>query len=127
MIQRIKKGVGLEPLDTGDAFVNGGWKTVITFIRELTATEKTTLDTIMADNPTFPPATTGSKFIIDDIEAKKAQVEQQMGLTFDLFYIETTPGSGVIDEIIIQFSRQLTNSEKNKVKGIYAGLIREVV
>src|SRR3990167_1360155 len=57
-IQRIEQEVGIKP----DAIGDSSGFTFVNFSRELTAQEKTALDTLMAANPTLPPTSGGTKF-----------------------------------------------------------------
>ena len=121
MMQRIEKEVGVKPTASGDS----GGKTFVSFQNELTPEQKTLLDTLMANYPANPPVTTNTTFVIDDLWNRKQQIEATMGISYDIYYIESSPNSGIIDQIKIIFNKQLTNAEKNKVRNAYAGLIKE--
>lgn len=124
MMQRIEQTVGLKPNMTGDTPDGSeGMKTVVEFSRELTAPEKALLDTLMADSPTQPPTTGGSKFVIRDIWNQKATFEAALGLTYRVYYSESVPGSGNVDQIEIHFDSTLTTQQRNKVLSEYAKLI----
>jgi hypothetical protein len=117
LLQRCLHEVGIEPMGISDV----GEQTVIQFSRELTALEKTKLDTLMADNPTFPPST-GVGLIIKDIwenfEAFKADC-QLPGLR--IFYTAAQPG-GAIDQIYLWHPTTLNTQQKNRVKTAYSNL-----
>lgn len=119
MMQRIEQTVGLKPTMTGDV---AGF-TVVNFSRELTSQEKTALDTLMASDPTNPPTTGGTKFVIRDIWNQKSVFEQAIGLTYRVYYSESVPGSGNVDQIEIHFDSNLTTQQRNKVLTEYAKLI----
>lgn len=119
MMQRIEETVGLRPNMTGD--VEGS--TIVAFSRELTAPEKTLLDALMADNPTNPPSTAGTKFVIRDIWSQKAAFETAIGFPYRVYYSESVPGSGNVDQIEIHFDSTLTTQQRNKVIAEYGKLI----
>ena len=119
-MQRIQEVVGLRPTVMGDT---SGF-TYVTFSRELTEQEKTLLDALMADNPTLPPTNTNTKFVIRDVWTQKSFIETAMGLPYKVFYSQSVPGSGVVDQIEIQFSKVLSTQERNKIIGEYGKLIR---
>jgi hypothetical protein len=118
-MQRIEQEVGLRPTAMGDS---AGF-TFVNFSRELTAQEKTILDTLMASNPTLPPTTVNSKFVIRDVWSQKSFIETQMGLPYKVFYSQSVLGSGVVDQIEIQFDKVLTTQERNKIISEYGKLI----
>lgn len=119
MVQRIFQVVGIKPTMTGD--VEGF--TVVNFDRELTPQEKLLLDNLMLDNPTHPPSIPGSKFIIRDIWSQKAAFETAVGLPYRVYYSESIPGSGNVDQIEIHFDTNLTTTQRNKVISEYGKLI----
>ena len=118
-MQRIQEVVGLRPTVMGDT---SGF-TYVTFSRELTEQEKTLLDALMADNPTLPPTNTNTKFVIRDVWTQKSFIETAMGLPYKVFYSQSVPGSGVVDQIEIQFSKVLSTQERNKIISEYGKLI----
>ena len=118
-LQRIEQEVGLRPTVIGDS---SGF-TYVTFSRELTPGEKTILDTLMAGNPTLPPTTAGTKFVIRDVWSQKSFIETQMGFPYRVYYSQSTPGSGIVDEIQIHFDQTLTTQQRNKILTEYAKLI----
>lgn len=118
-VQRIEQEVGIKPNAIGDS---GGF-TFVNFSRDLTAQEKTALDTLMASNPTLPPTTGGSKFVIRDIWSQKSTIETSMGLPYKVFYSQSVPGSGNVDQIEIHFSSALTTTQRNKIINEYGKLI----
>lgn len=119
MMQRIEETVGIRPTMTGD--VEGA--TVVAFSRELTTEEKALLDTLMASDPTNPPTTGGTKFVIRDIWSQKSVFETAIGLPYRVYYSESTPGSGNVDQIEIHFDSTLTTAQRNKVISEYGKLI----
>ena len=118
-LERIEQTVGLRPTMIGDA---SGF-TVVNFSRELTAPEKALLDTLMASNPTLPPTNTNTKFVIRDIWTQKSFIETQMGFPYRVYYSQSTPGSGVVDQIEMHFDSTLTTQQRNKILTEYAKLI----
>lgn len=118
MLQRIFNAIGLEPIGSGDI----GNQTYLDFSRELTAAEKTQVDTIMANNPTFPPTNPGTTYVIRDVWNQKAFFESQLGFPYKIYYSESVPGSGNVDQIELHFGT-LTNTQKNKVSSEYSKLI----
>lgn len=119
MSQRIELIVGLKPTATGDS---GGF-TFVNFSRDLTSQEKTLLDGVMADNPTLPPTPVGSRFVVRDIWSDKTAIETAMGFPYKVFYSESVPGSGNVDQIELHFSSTLTTTQRNKILSEYAKLI----
>jgi len=124
-LQRIKKAIGIEPIGTADLVLDVPI-TVLTFDRELTRAEKTALDAVMADNPTFPPTTGGTRFIIRDVWNQRSFLEGRLGRSYDLYYQESTPGSGDVDEIVLVFSTTLTTGQRDQVISEFGNLIRVV-
>ena len=117
-VQRIEQEVGLKPTAMGDS---GGF-TFVNFSRELTEGEKTLLDALMASNPTLPPVSGGTKFIIRDIWTQKTLIETQMGFPYKVFY-SSSQGNDVIDQVEIHFDQTLTTQQRNKIISEYAKLI----
>jgi len=115
MLQRIYLAIGIEPTSSGDT----GGQTFLTFSRELSVAEKASVDAIMSNNPTFPPVTTNTVFLVKDLWEFKADLEAAMGLNYDMYYYESVPGSGRIDMISLQFRSVLTTQQKNKVINEY--------
>ena len=118
-MQRIEQEVGLRPTAMGDS----SGQTFVNFSRELTTGEKTILDALMAGNPTLPPTSGGTRFVIRDIWSQKSFIETQMGFPYKVFYSQSVPGSGVVDQIEIVFDATLTTQQRNKVISEYARLI----
>ena len=118
-LERIEQEVGLRPTAIGDS----SGATFVTFSRELTAPEKILLDALMASNPTVPPTSANTKFVIRDVWTQKSFIETAMGLPYKVFYSQSTPGSGIVDQIEIQFNKVLTTQERNKVISEYSKLI----
>jgi len=119
MMQRIEETVGLRPTMTGDT---GGF-TVVRFSRELTAEEKALLDSLMADNPTQPPTTGGTKFVVKDIFNQRNTIGAAIGFPYRVYYSESVPGSGNIDLVELHFDKTLTTQERNKVLSEFSKLI----
>jgi hypothetical protein len=118
-MERIEQEVGLRPTAMGDS----GGSTFVSFSRELTTQEKTILDNLMASNPTLPPTAGGTKFIIRDIWTQKTLIQDQMGFPYKVFYSQSNPGSGVVDQVEIHFDQTLTTQQRNKILTEYAKLI----
>lgn len=118
-VQRIEQEVGLKP----DAIGDSGGFTFVNFSRELTAQEKTALDTLMAENPTLPPTPMGTAFVIRDIWSQKSFIETQMGFPYRVYYSQSIPGSGNVDQIELHFDQTLTTQQKNRILSEYAKLI----
>lgn len=105
---KISRQVGVVPTGISDS----GNTTEINFPSELTAGQKTTLDSII-NSPTANdvPTTTNTVYTLGDIEAVKAAT----GLDFDIY---PTPNG-----LVIQFTKVLTSQEKNLFKGAVANLL----
>ena len=84
----------------------------ISFSTALTAPQKATLDTVMADaNVGKVPVTANSVYTIDDFMDLRAQLKTELaafGLTFKMYL------SG--SKVTVVFDKVLTNSEKNNLK-----------
>jgi hypothetical protein len=119
-LQRILNTIGIEPTGLSDI----GAETVVDFSRELTEQEKTILDSVMADNPCYPPSLTGSRFIIADVWNRRAEIFSDIGYEYDVYYSESIPGSNNIDQIELHFNQSLTLDQINKVMNAYSNLIR---
>lgn len=124
MVMRILNEVGIKPTMTGDTpDGSGGMNTVIRFDRELTETEKATLDVVMASNPTKPPVASGTVLKIKDIWNHLNDFKLATGQDFKLYYSESVPNSGVVDTIELHASKTLSTQERNKVLSEYSKLI----
>lgn len=121
MLQRCLNEVGIEPIGSGD--VGEPLQTYLDFSRELTQSEKAILDNVMASNPTLPPAPTGTVFVIRDVWNQKSLIEEQMGFPYQVYYSESNPGSGDIDQVELHFANTLTNPQRNKIVSEYSKLI----
>jgi hypothetical protein len=118
MLRRCLLQVGLEPIAIGDA----GEQTYLTFSRELTQGEQSNLDTLMADNPTFPPST-GVRVLIRDLWEEWDQFKVACGLpNLQIFYHESTTGSGKVDRIQLWHPTPLTQAQKDTVRNTYRNL-----
>jgi hypothetical protein len=109
----------LEPNLVGDT-TN---ETYVRFERELTSQEKVNLDVLMNNNPQLPPNTQGTVFKIVDVWNRRSEITQAMGLEYKVFYSESVPGSGDVDQIELHFSKTLTQQERNRVTNEYSKLI----
>src|SRR3990167_1819506 len=102
---KIEKAISILP-----SMINqtGGY-IYISFNAELDPSQKTTLDTLMADpNIGEIPANTGNtNAIISDIVDLRRSLQTNLGIDVDIFPTNTG--------WIIQFKKVLTNSEKNKL------------
>jgi hypothetical protein len=122
MLQRCVNEVGIEPTNTGDEFNGNIMVTFLEFTRDLTATEKTKLDTLMANNPTFPP-TGGGGYIIKDIWENFAQFKLDAQIpTLQLYYTQSTTG-GATDQVYLYNPTALTTAQKNRIKTAYTNLV----
>jgi len=119
LLQRCLHEVGLEPNLVGDT----ANETYLRFERELTSQEKVNLDALMANNPQFPPNTKGTVFKIIDVWNRRSEITQAMGLEYKVFYTESVPGSGDVDQIELHFSKTLSTQERNRVTNEYSKLI----
>jgi hypothetical protein len=119
MLQRILNVIGIEPIGSGDV----SDRTVLEFSRELTPQEKAQLDALMADNPTLPPTPAGSRFVIRDVWNQKTLIEQQMGFPYKVYYSESVPGSGNVDQVELHFAQTLTTAQRNSIISAYGKLI----
>ena len=117
--QRTEFEVGLRCVGVSD----NGLETVVHFDRELTAPEKSLLDTLMASSPTQPPPASGSRFIIRDIYDQRSTIGTAMGFTYRLYYSESVPGSGNVDQIEIHFDEALSTPQRNRVLSEFAKII----
>lgn len=124
MLQRIKSATGIEPTNTSDVQIGDSTRTVVEFARDLTNTEKANLDALMASNPTKPPVGT-KRFTIKDIWETLAVFNTATGVSCSLYFSESVPGSGKIDQIELHTPSSLTNTQKNKIRTEYANLLRE--
>lgn len=116
--QRCINELGISPTGSGDS---GGF-TFINFAEELTAEQKTALDTLMASNPSVPTAAT-CRVKIGDMWNKLAAFNASSGASFRLYYTQSVPGSGVVDTLELHTATPLTNQQKSKVQTAYANLL----
>lgn len=119
-MERCRNEVGVNPTAAGDS--EGA--TFVSFANELTEEQKAKLDALMADNPTNPPSTSGTTFVIRDIFSQKSDIATTMGKYYKVYYSESVPGSGNVDQVELHFDDVLTLTQKTKVRDAYAGLIR---
>jgi hypothetical protein len=118
MLKRCLWEVGIEPIGSGDI----GEQTCLTFDRELTTTEKTKLDNLMADNPTFPPSS-GVTVVIRDLWEEFEGFKTACGLPdLRIFFVEATTGSGIVNRIKLWHPTPLTATQKTNVKTAYQNL-----
>ena len=123
MSQRIFNEMGIKPTMTGDTpDGSDGMKTIVEFSRELTPQEKSTLDAIMATDPTIPPTAT-CRVKIGDMWNKLAQFNASSGANFKLYYSQSVPGSGNVDTLELHTDAPLTNQQKTKVQDAYKNLL----
>jgi hypothetical protein len=122
MLQRCLNEVGVEPIGSGDIQIDGNMVTYLEFSRDLTDTEKTALDTLMASNPTLPPTGT-ARVKIKDIYERLPDFIAASGLNIKLYYSESTLGSGKVDTIELHTASPLTSTQKNKIQTAFAGLL----
>ena len=120
--RRITKDVGVTPLGVS-SFPDQN-KLVVTFDAELTTEQKTNLDTLMAEGAAAfdPPNPTGvSIFSLEDIYEDFESVRTASNDPgAEIWFRESTPGSGNYDKIEIQFSKSLSVQERKAVGNYYA-------
>lgn len=115
LLKRCLWEIGIEPASIGDM----GEQTFLQFSRDLTAQEKTLLDTIMSGDPQNPPST-GVRMIVRDMWEDLEVLKTACGLpNLRLFYTESVPGSGKVDRVCLWHPTALTNTQKNAVKTAY--------
>lgn len=124
LLKRCLWEIGVEPICIGD----DSQGTYLQFDRNLTLAEEATLNTIMSGDPQNPPST-GVRLSIKDLwggtnagenfEAFKIACNLP---NLRIFYIESTPGSGVVDRICLWHPTALTNTQKNAIKTQFANL-----
>lgn len=119
MLKRITLEVGVEPVAIGDS----DGKTFVTFREPLNDVQLERLNILMADDPTLPPKKAGTRFIVKDVQNFQNEIEAEMGLMFLLYYTESQPGSGVVDQLELIFNKELTKAEEKRVMEAYAKLI----
>jgi hypothetical protein len=119
VLQRVYNTAGIEPLSLGDV----GEQTYLEFSRELTEAEKAAVDAVMADNPTYPPASANTVFTLMDVWNRRAAIAEALGLDYDLYYNESVQGSGDVDLIEIHFKKQLSEAEIQMVYDNYPRLL----
>jgi len=126
ILKRCLKEVGVEPLYVGDMPENSILYTFVVFSAPLTAPQEAALNTLMSNNPQFPPSPgANTRFIIKDIYEFFDQFEADVGVGLDIYFSETVPGSGEINRIEIIANKAMTNAEKNKLRNAYSSLITE--
>lgn len=123
MLQRIAHAVGLEPVGTSDCQSGDEWETCLTFERELTDEERAALDSVMADNPTFPPPSP-TRFVVRDVWNQREAIAEAIGVPYRIFYSQSVP-DGEVDQVELHFERALSDAEKQSVCNAYSRLIRE--
>lgn len=123
MLQRIAQEVGIAPVGTSDCQFDGDWHTVIIFDRSLTEEEKSALDALMHNAPTFPPSSP-TRFVVQDLWNQREAISQAIGIPYRIFYSQSVPG-GEVDQVEMHFDRELTDDEKLRVLNEYAMLIQE--
>lgn len=117
--QRVLITIGLQCAVDG----NVGGQTCLQFPRELTPSELTAVNNIMANNPSYPPNTSNNVALITDIWNERAAFVAATGLDFDVYYDESSRGSGNVNQIKLHYKKVLNNTEKNRVKSEYAKLM----
>jgi len=124
MLQRIEQEVGIAPSGTSDIQVDETWHTCIMFNRQLTESEKISLDALIENSPTFPPSSP-TRFLVKDVWNQREAIAEAIGIPYRIFYSQSIPG-GEVDQVELHFDRVLTDQEKVKVREEYASLIQEV-
>lgn len=118
-MQRIEQEVGLKPTAMGDS----GGATFVNFSRDLDKQEYDILEALMAENPTIPPQSKGEVFVVKDIWSQKSDIETKMERPYRVYYSQSTPGSGKVDQIELHFDASMTPEEVDKVMAEYGNLI----
>jgi hypothetical protein len=127
MIQRIEFEVGVVPESCWDSGGDVGLRTFVQFTAALTVPQKAVLDLLMAGTPAQPPIPTGTRFKVKDLWERRAELSVALGRTIRIYYSESTPGSGVFDEIELHISgAALTNAQKNTLRNTFAAFCREL-
>jgi hypothetical protein len=124
MLQRVKIALGLD-IYSGEMQIDGIWKTVLHFPRNLSRDEKTALDAIMASNPTRPPATANTRFFVGDLFEYLGRLKSATGIHLDLFVTEEVLNSGKFDRLELHANRVLSSAEKTSLRAAYANLLQE--
>jgi hypothetical protein len=123
LLQKISIALGVAENLIGIS--DNGEYTFIHINAEVTPSQKTQLDTIMASaNPCGVPANTGNTtYRIADIWSMRQWFYDQIGI-IPLFWFEqgNDDGSGEC-YMYLQFPRALTNTEKNKIVNTYTKMI----
>jgi hypothetical protein len=102
--------------------------TVVAFAVKLTAQEQQALDDLMSEKGASlcePPATPGTRFVIEDIQRKLDAFNQRTGENFELWFSASQAG-GEIDQIELHAGRTLDASEKQKVKDAWLNQVSVV-
>lgn len=125
ILQRCINEVGVEPTNLSDISISDVWYTVVEFSRELTAQEKSNLDTLMVSNPGYPPTEPANTvYQILDIWETRGEFSTKLGnLQFNIYYNESVPGVSGFDRIQLHFKKALGSAEKNKVKDEHSKLL----
>lgn len=119
-LKRCLNEIGIEPVSMCDVEES----TFLSFDRELTAGEKSRLDALMQDDPQHPKKGETVMKIID-IWEQFDEFRKDVGLPeLRLYYSETVPGSGVVDQIELQHPTPLTQEQTERVKQAYISLIK---
>lgn len=105
---KIARQVGVVPTGLSDS----DNVTEVSFSTDLTVEQKSTLDTLMGTaNIDVVPTTTNTTYILGELE----NIKGVNGLDFDVY---PTPSG-----LVIQFTKVLTNTEKNNFKNAVGGLL----
>lgn len=124
LLKRCLWEIGIEPTCIGDM----SDQTYLQFSRDLSANEKSILDTIMSGDAQNPPST-GVRLTIKDLWGGTNSGENfeafrtACGLpNLRLYYTESVAGSGVFDRVTLWHPTPLTTSQKNAVKAAFANM-----
>lgn len=105
---KIARQVGVVPTGLSDS----DNVTEVSFSTDLTVEQKSTLDTLMGTaNIDVVPTTTNTTYILGELE----NIKGVNGLDFDVY---PTPSG-----LVVQFTKVLTNTEKNNFKNAVGGLL----
>jgi hypothetical protein len=124
LTQKVKKAIPNKAF-IGTTVVSD--KYLLSFDGELDPQEKADLDAIMADpatvyTPDIPANVVGSVLQITDIYETLDDFNAQTGINFEIYFVEGTVGSGVVDKILLIPDKPLATNEKNSVRSLFASL-----
>lgn len=112
---KIERTIGIAPTGLSDA----GDTTSVMFAADLSAANKTSLDTLMTTaNVDQIPVGAGTNYRIDDFFDTRAAIKTAVGVDFVMF------PSG--NSWVIQFVRVLTSQEKTRMTTQFSALLKVI-